>query len=113
MHLSTLLKKMRLSVRDIEKVYICGGFATYLNIANAVYIGLLPEFPNAEIVFIGNGAIAGAYMTLVNYELRKKAEEIAAKITYIDMVTDADFLEEYQANLCLPGKPELFPSLAK
>ena len=108
---STLLRKMRLSTRDISRVYICGAFANNIDLTNAVYIGLLPEFPNAEIVFIGNGAIAGAYMTLVNFELRKLSEDIASKITYIDMVNDSDFLEEYQANLSIPGKRELFPSI--
>ncbi len=108
---STLLKKMRLSVKDISRVYICGAFANNIDLTNAVYIGLLPEFPNAEIVFVGNGAIAGAYMTLVNYELRKLTEDIASKVTFIDMVRDSDFLEEYQANLSIPGKRELFPSL--
>ncbi len=108
---STLLRKMRLSVGDISRVYICGAFANNIDLTNAVYIGLLPEFPNAEIVFVGNGAIAGAYMTLVNYELRKMTEDIASRITYIDMVQDSDFLEEYQANLCIPGKKELFPSM--
>ncbi len=108
--IATLLRKLRISISDIERVYICGGFATYLNLQNATYIGLIPEFPNAQVEYVGNGAIAGAYMALVNYELRSKAVEIAQMITYVDMVNDAEFLEEYNANLSFPGKRELFPS---
>ncbi|MEM0261911.1 MAG: ASKHA domain-containing protein, partial [Nitrososphaerota archaeon] len=49
--ISVLLRRMHLTVNDIRKVYICGAFGKYLNINSAIAIGMIPEFPNAEITY--------------------------------------------------------------
>lgn len=108
--LAVLLKKMRLSVSDVSRVYICGAFGSYMDPNSATAIGLLPEFPNARIVYLGNGSVAGAYLTLVSEKYREKAGEIARLVAYFDLLKDADFMDEYLAGFVLPGKKELFPS---
>ena len=60
---------------------------------------------------IGNGSLSGAYATLVSQEFRKQAQEVAHKMVYIDLLVDADFIEEYSAALYIPGKPS-FPQLS-
>jgi len=109
--ITTLLKKVRIDISEIEKVYICGAFANYLNINNAVKIGMLPEFPNAEIEYIGNGSIVGSYLVLTNRKYRDIVENIANNLTYIEMINDSDFVEEYMAALTIPGKKEYFPTV--
>jgi len=108
--ISVLLKKMRLSVYDITKVYICGAFGRYLDPNSAIAIGLIPEFPNAEIRYIGNGSLAGAYLALVSTKYRDEAEFIAKSLAYYDLMKDMDFMDEYLAGFVLPGKKELFPT---
>lgn len=105
-----LLKKMRLSVYDVEQVFICGAFGNYLDVNSAIAIGLIPEFPNARITYLGNGSVAGAYLTLVSAKYRYEAEEIAKLTTYFDLLKDPDFMDEYTAAYFLPGKKELFPT---
>ncbi len=105
-----LLKKMNLTVYDVKKIFICGAFGSYLNLNSAVAIGLIPEFPNAEVKYIGNGSVAGAYLSLVSRSYRKIAEDIARNIAYIDLLKDSDFMDEYTAAYFLPGKKELFPT---
>ncbi|MFB0551371.1 MAG: ASKHA domain-containing protein [Nitrososphaeria archaeon] len=107
--ISVLIKKMRLTVEDIKNVYVCGAFGSFLDLNSAVAIGLLPEFPNAKHLILGNGSAAGAYLALVSLDYRKKAEEIAELTTYFDMLQDMDFMDEYLAAFVLPGKKELFP----
>jgi uncharacterized 2Fe-2S/4Fe-4S cluster protein (DUF4445 family) len=41
--------------------------------------------------------------------MRKKAVAAAEKMVYIDLLVDADFIEEYSAALYIPGKKEYFP----
>ena len=70
------------TLKDIEKIYLAGGFANYTNSESAVSIGLLP--PAAEkIVKIGNGALAGAREMLLSQKMRKMAEETVKKIEHI------------------------------
>lgn len=110
---AALLRKSRIELSDVKKIYICGAFANYLDFNNAIKIGLIPEFPNAEIEYIGNGSIIGTYMLLTNYKYREVIQDIVNKLTYIDMVKDSDFLEEYEAALSIPGKKEYFPTIWK
>jgi uncharacterized 2Fe-2S/4Fe-4S cluster protein (DUF4445 family) len=109
--IAVLLTKSGLSINDIEEFYIAGAFGYYINMKSAVTIGLFPEFPNAKVYQIGNGSLAGAYMALTSTRKRALSETIARIMTYFDLSTDPNFMEEYTAALALPGKPELFPTV--
>jgi len=107
---STIMKKMRLGVGDIKRVIVCGAFGSYLNLSSAMAIGLIPEFEEAKIEYIGNGSIGGSYLSLISRRYRGYAERVAKLISYIDLMKDVDFMDEYTAAFCFPGKEELFPS---
>jgi uncharacterized 2Fe-2S/4Fe-4S cluster protein (DUF4445 family) len=104
-----LLKKYRLSVQDIRHVYLAGAFGAYTDLRNIVRFGIIPDFTMAEFHAIGNGSLSGALFALISAEMRKKAVAAAEKMVYIDLLVDADFIEEYSAALYIPGKKEYFP----
>lgn len=108
--ISILLKKMLMNVNDVRKVYICGAFGKYLNVNNAIAIGMIPEFTNAEIIYIGNGSLGGSYLSLISKDYREEAERISKIVAIIELLLDPDFMDEYQAGFVLPGKRELFPT---
>jgi uncharacterized 2Fe-2S/4Fe-4S cluster protein (DUF4445 family) len=108
--IGVLLNKCKLTVADIRHVYLAGAFGTYTNMENATRLGIIPEFPAATIHPIGNGALSGAYATLVSRGHRAMADDIARKMAYIDLMVDTDFYEEYLAALYIPGKREMFPA---
>jgi uncharacterized 2Fe-2S/4Fe-4S cluster protein (DUF4445 family) len=107
--IGVLLKKYKLTVSDIRHVYLAGAFGTYVNMDNAIRLGILPEFPGAMFHPIGNGSLSGAYAALVSRDHRAMAESIARKMAYIDLMVESDFYEEYLAALYIPGKREMFP----
>ncbi len=107
---SVLMKKMRISIDDVRHLYLAGAFGNYVDPKSAVTAGVFPEFPRAEVVQLGNGAVAGAYLALLSMERRREATEIARVMTYFDLSADADFMEEFNAALSLPGNPELLSS---
>ncbi|AKG91867.1 putative metal-binding protein [Geoglobus ahangari] len=109
--IAVLIKKAGITPADVDRFYIAGGFGYYINFENAVIIGLFPELPNAEVRQIGNGSLAGAYLALTSRKKRQLAETMAKLMTYFDLSTDANFMEEYNAALALPGKYELFPTI--
>jgi uncharacterized 2Fe-2S/4Fe-4S cluster protein (DUF4445 family) len=97
-----LLKKMNLSFKDIKKFYIAGGFGTYLDIDKAVTIGLLPDLDRKRFSFIGNSSLVGSREILLSYEAKKEAEEIAKKLTYIELSVEPTYMDEYVSALFFP-----------
>ncbi len=109
-----LIQEMGLKFEDIDKIYISGGFGTYLDIEKAIFIGLLPDLPLKKFTFIGNSSITGAKMCLLSRQARLKAKEIAKKMTYIDLSLNPKFMNEYTSTLFLPHTNiDLFPTVKK
>ena len=98
----TLLTEMGLTFQDVARFVIAGGFGNYIDIEKAVIIGLLPDLPEERFHFIGNASIIGAYLVLLSKEMRLEAEEIARKMTYIELSVSRSFMDEYMSALFLP-----------
>jgi uncharacterized 2Fe-2S/4Fe-4S cluster protein (DUF4445 family) len=109
---SLLLKEVGLSLDIVERVYIAGGFGNYLDVDKAIILGMLPDLPKEKFSFIGNASIAGAYLCLLSEQMRREAQEIAAKMTYIELSVSRGFMDEYMSALFLPHTNiDLFPTV--
>lgn len=106
--IGVLLKKYRIRVDQIKKVYLAGAFGAYANTKNIVRFGIIPDFFNASFHGIGNGSLSGAYAVLMSDKKRITAQEIADKMVYIDLMAESDFIEEYASAIYIPGKKEYF-----
>jgi uncharacterized 2Fe-2S/4Fe-4S cluster protein (DUF4445 family) len=110
----TLLGEVGFTMDAIEKVYIAGGFGNYINIERAIILGMLPDIPKERFIFMGNTSITGAYLCLLSEELRKEAEDIASKMTYIELSVVRRFMDEFMSGLFLPHTDmSQFPSVAE
>ncbi len=110
--MSVLLKEVGLSLDTVERIYIAGGFGNYLNVERAIMIGMLPDMPKEKFSFIGNTSIAGAYLCLLSEKMRREAEDIAMKMTYIELSVSHGFMDEYMSALFLPHtNMDLFPTI--
>jgi len=110
--MSVLLKEVGLSLDVVERIYIAGGFGNYLNVEKAIMIGMLPDMPKEKFSFIGNTSIAGAYLCLLSEKMRREAEDIARKMTYIELSVSHGFMDEYMSALFLPHTNiDLFPTI--
>lgn len=78
---------------DIERLYLAGGFATYLDVANAVDIGLIPPVAERKVEKVGNAAIAGAKALLLSEPRRRWAESLSEEVTHIELETTPDFFD--------------------
>jgi uncharacterized 2Fe-2S/4Fe-4S cluster protein (DUF4445 family) len=111
---SLMLKQVGSDFKNIKKIYIAGGFGRYLNIENAITIGLVPDLPREVFQYVGNASLMGAYMVLVSQEYRKRQIELARKMTYIELNTDSHYMDQYMGAMFLPHTNEkLFPSVIK
>jgi uncharacterized 2Fe-2S/4Fe-4S cluster protein (DUF4445 family) len=109
---SLLLKQVGLTFGEIEAFYIAGGFGHYLDVENAVRIGLLPDMERVRFHYLGNTSLLGAYLILISDENRKTVEDFAKKMTYIELNTEPSYMNEYTGSLFLPHTDlGLFPSV--
>jgi uncharacterized 2Fe-2S/4Fe-4S cluster protein (DUF4445 family) len=107
--IGVLMNKYRVGISDVRHVYLAGAFGAYADTKKIVEFGIIPDFIHATIHGIGNGSLSGAYAALLSQKKREEAADIAQRMVYIDLLVDADFIEEYAAAVYIPGKPEYFP----
>ena len=108
----SMLNAVQLEMEMIERVLIAGGFGNYLNIRDAITIGLLPDLPAEKYTFIGNSSLKGARLALISKEAWQEAQELGEKITYLELSAGNDFMEEFMSALFLPHTDmSLFPSI--
>lgn len=109
---AVLLRHMGFELKQVKKIFIAGGFGTYLDMANAITIGLLPDLDKSRFLFVGNSSLAGSRMILLSDEAMKKVDDIARKITYFELSVDAHYMDEYMAALFFPHTDlNRFPSV--
>jgi uncharacterized 2Fe-2S/4Fe-4S cluster protein (DUF4445 family) len=90
-----LLKELGVGPEAVEKVYLAGAFGNYIRPESALAIGLLPHFPNAEIVPVGNAAGSGARMALLSRRARADAATFPTRVEYLELSGRADFQEHF------------------
>jgi uncharacterized 2Fe-2S/4Fe-4S cluster protein (DUF4445 family) len=111
---SLILESVGLDWSAISRVYIAGGFGRYLQVADAVLIGMLPDLPHGRFRYIGNSALTGAYIALLSREHRRKLAGIAAGMTYMDLSSDPRYMDSYVKAMFLPHTDmERFPTVAR
>jgi uncharacterized 2Fe-2S/4Fe-4S cluster protein (DUF4445 family) len=76
---------------DIKQVIIAGAFGTYIDVASAVAIGMLPPIPLNRFRQVGNAAGMGAKLALISLRSRAQAEAIASRVSYIELASSPDF----------------------
>ncbi|MEI7857184.1 MAG: ASKHA domain-containing protein [Methanomicrobiales archaeon] len=110
----TLMKQAGISRREITTIYFAGAFGNYINKKNATIIGLIPEIAIERVINIGNGAVTGANIALINRRKRKTLDEIAFRIAYIELNAESSFMDEYTSSTFLPHTDlTLFPIVQK
>lgn len=98
----TLLGEVGLSIHDIDRIVLAGGFGSYVDLEKAMTIGLLPEIDPDKVVFIGNGSLTGATMICLANHIRKDVVEVTRKMTNFELSETASYMNNYMASLFLP-----------
>ncbi|KPL24098.1 MAG: hypothetical protein AMJ75_04565 [Phycisphaerae bacterium SM1_79] len=107
-----LMESTQTKPEDLAAVYLAGGFGNFLNVQQAVTIGMLPDIPLEKIQFVGNTSIAGAKTVMLSRKALAKAEEIAKSMTYFDLMSHPGYMNEFIRASFLPHTDlSLFPSV--
>lgn len=93
--IETLLAQSGTKAEEILHFYLAGNFGSHLNIRSAVRIGLIPEALQDRVVILGNAALSGAAMILMDHKLRSDAEQIAFRAVPINLGGNPFFNEKF------------------
>ncbi|MBI2917046.1 MAG: DUF4445 domain-containing protein [Chloroflexi bacterium] len=108
-----MAEKSGIPLDTVERVLIGGAFGQHINVEQAIQIGLLPDLPWDKFHFLGNTSAWGAYNILLSKHARSKVEELVAGMTYVELIADNSFMNEFTASLFLPHTDaDRFPSVA-
>lgn len=77
-----LIKYYGTTLDEMDRIYLAGAFGNYMNIENAMAIGLLPRTARNKYVRFGNGALAGARDMLLSRKRRSDAEKLGGTIEH-------------------------------
>jgi uncharacterized 2Fe-2S/4Fe-4S cluster protein (DUF4445 family) len=99
---SVLAESVEVPLETVELVLIGGSFGKYINVEKAIEIGLLPDKPWDRFHFLGNTAVRGAYLALLDRAARARIAAIAARMTYIELSADNTFYDAFTSALFLP-----------
>jgi len=83
----------------IDEFIVAGAFGTYINLENAVRVGMFPDIPIQRFQQVGNAAGTGARQMLVSAERRQFAQELAGELEYVELSAHPDFINEFSHNL--------------
>ena len=98
----TLLDEIGLSLSELDRVLLAGGFGSYIDLEKALTIGLLPEMDPERISFVGNGSLMGAKMSSLNNHIRQNVVEVTRKMTNFELSETTSYMDNFMASLFLP-----------
>ncbi len=109
-----LMESTQTKPEDLDAIYLAGGFGNFLNVGQAVTVGMLPDVPLEKIQFVGNTSIAGAKTVLLSRKALEAAEKIAKSMTYFDLMSHSGYMDEFtRANFLPHTDLSLFPSVTE
>ncbi|MCF8038458.1 MAG: ASKHA domain-containing protein [Desulfohalobiaceae bacterium] len=111
---TTLLSEIGLSVADLERILVAGGFGSFVDLEKAMTIGLLPEMDPGKITYVGNGSLMGAKMSSLNNRIRRDVVKVTKKMTNFELSETQSYMDNYIASLFLPHtNTDQFPRLSQ
>lgn len=115
--IKTLIRCYGISCKEIDTVYLAGGFGWQINIEKAVRTGLIPKELKDKIVTVGNSALHGAFLygiseinksghnpkVILNYDTDecRQITQIAEEMNLAeDSFFQNQYIEEMNFNFC-------------
>lgn len=90
-----MMKEAGITFDQIDKLYLAGGFGNYINVKNAIQIGMLPAELHSKIIPIGNNAGTGAQLALKSVDFEREVQKVIDKSQYIELSGRPDFNDEF------------------
>jgi len=97
----TLCHAAGVAIADVSTLYLAGGFGMHINLQNAAAIGLIPQALIGKTKVIGNAALVGAEMLLLQTDFLREIETYAHESKVITLSGNPEFSENYMMCMML------------
>jgi uncharacterized 2Fe-2S/4Fe-4S cluster protein (DUF4445 family) len=110
--LRTITLEVGVDFVDIKNFFVAGAFGQYIDPEMAIQLGMLPDLPREVYVALGNTSVSGAAKVLLDLAAWRRADEIAGKITYLELNVNQAFMNRFSAARFIPHTDRRrFPSV--
>lgn len=111
---SILMEQWGIDAEGLDRACIAGAFGSYVDVTNAMTIGLFPEMPLEKVHSVGNAAGSGAKLSLLSKTKRQEEDLILEKLEYVELATHDTFQNQFVDAMNFPHKDlTLFPNVMK
>lgn len=90
-----LLDKAGIDPEDIDEIIIAGAFGTYIDVPNAISVGMFPDIPVERFRQVGNAAGMGATQALISIKHRRLIKDVIKDVEYVELTTYENFQAEF------------------
>jgi len=80
---------------ELKEVIVAGAFGSYIDIASAITVGMLPPLPLERFRQVGNAAGTGARLALISTKQRTAAQALASRVEYIELASSPGFMQTF------------------
>lgn len=102
-----LIRAYGIEPGEISEILLAGAFGNYIDAQSAQAIGLLPSFDGVPVRSIGNAAMQGAQMYLLDESSRVEAVSLAAKTAHVELAATPDFAMTFAMHMPLTPMTDL------
>ena len=93
--ISILAEESGISLSELEKLLLGGGFGSFAHRRNSALLGIIPRECKGRTVKLGNVALAGVISAAVSEKAREELSRIQKAVRVIDLPTHPSFDEAY------------------
>ncbi len=93
---------MEMGIKKPSRILIAGAFGSYIDIQDALTIGLFPEMDPNDVKVVGNAAGAGAILALFDDAYRQKALDLSQTAKVVDLGGHPKFQDVFMHSLAFP-----------
>jgi uncharacterized 2Fe-2S/4Fe-4S cluster protein (DUF4445 family) len=90
-----VLDRAGLTIDQVDRLYLAGGFARYLDTRAARGIGMIPDIADGCIRQIGNAALEGASIALCSLPHRDLLDSLVRRAEHLELEMDEHFFDYY------------------
>ncbi|MDH3331604.1 MAG: ASKHA domain-containing protein [Desulfobulbaceae bacterium] len=110
----TLLESVSMTFTDLDRVILAGNFGNYIDLEQAISIGLLPDIERDKFYYLGNASLLGAQISIIDHKRFLERTAVSRLMTNMELSESPNFMNHYMAALFLPHTDmSLFPTVKK